>query len=117
LDDLPFEPIPNTLPPREKALTSWNAPQWAARGHLEKTAVLLNAEDLGATFASDCVDAYYNALVYREAEQFRYLIEAGFDINAQDETGKTALIKAVIAQSTYAIESLLNVGGQSNAQG
>lgn len=110
LGGLSFEPIPNTPHPREQALASWQAPQWAARGHLEKTAALLNAEDEPTSSASDCVDSYYNSLIYREAEQFQYLINAGFDINTQDETGKTALIKAVIAQSTYAIKSLLNMG-------
>ncbi|MCB0644408.1 MAG: ankyrin repeat domain-containing protein [Phaeodactylibacter sp.] len=116
LGDLSFEAIPNTPHPREQALASWQAPQWAARGQLEKTAVLLNPEAPSAAFAKDCVDSYYNALIYRESEQFQYLINAGFDINTQDETGQTALIKAVIAKSTYAVESLLNMGADPRLQ-
>lgn len=62
------------------------------------------------------VSTYSNRTHGRSLETVQLLLEKGAQVNAQDEKGKTALMRAAFAGDTEAVRLLLEKGAQVNVQ-
>jgi ankyrin repeat protein len=85
----------------------WTPLQWAA-SHRQKEAVKLLKEH-GATMTLPL------AAMFGDTEEIQRLVESGADLNARDEQGATALMRAAGNASLDVVKLLLEKGAEVNA--